>query len=78
MVQFLVTADDLTGGNASGILFRKMGFRTKSVIYECIENHESVAGFDVVACSTESRSTDPETAYRRVFDITRILKSADL
>jgi D-threonate/D-erythronate kinase len=65
MTRVLVVADDLTGANATGARFARLGLTTASVtstaaVAEVVDDH------DVVVTSTSSRHVDPGEAARRV------------
>jgi D-threonate/D-erythronate kinase len=65
VAQVLVVADDLTGANATGARFARVGLSTASVT-----TAEAVGGVlgdhDVVVTSTSSRHLSAEEAGRRV------------
>ena len=66
-----VIADDLTGANATGILFGKRGFRAVSSLggVQC----ELPGEPDVIVVSTESRAIAPTEAYGRVYQAAKDL-----
>lgn len=71
MPRLAVIADDLTGANATGILFGKRGFRAVSSLggVQC----ELPGDPDVIVVSTESRAIAPTEAYRRVYQVAKDL-----
>lgn len=71
MPRLAVIADDLTGANATGILFGKRGFRSISSLggARC----ELSGDPDVVVVTTESRAIPPKEAYRRVYQAAKDL-----
>lgn len=66
MAQCVVIADDLTGGNATGVLLAKMGYRAYTVLNEESLSPKTVRSCDCVIYPTDSRAAGPEEAYRRV------------
>jgi D-threonate/D-erythronate kinase len=65
MARVLVVADDLTGANATGARFARVGFSTASVTTpEAVEG--VAATHDVVVTSTSSRHVAADEAARRV------------
>ena len=70
MIQCAVIADDLTGGNATGVLLAEMGYKSFTIL-----NEQGTASkdCDCVIYPTDSRSISPEEAYSRVRNITRSL-----
>lgn len=71
MPRLAVIADDLTGANATGILFGKRGFRAVSSLggVQC----ELQGDPDVIVVSTESRAIPPTEAYNRVYRVAKDL-----
>jgi len=68
MAQCIVIADDLTGANATGVLLRKMDYRTYTIMESSRMRDPEIASCDCMIYSTDSRGIDRETAYRRVFE----------
>ena len=66
MAQCVVIADDLTGGNATGVLLRKMGYEANTVLNLAAVDPDLVRGGDCVVYPTDSRGISPEEAYGRV------------
>ena len=66
MAQCVVIADDLTGGNATGVLLRKMGYQANTVLNLAAVDPEIVQSGDCVVYPTDSRGISPEEAYERV------------
>ena len=64
-----VVADDVTGANDIGVMFKKGGFRSavfpQSLISLCDIRRES-EGLDVIIIDTDSRFDAPETAASKV------------
>ena len=71
MPRLAVIADDLTGANATGILFGKRGFRAISSLggAQCGLPGDP----DVIVVTTESRAIPPTEAYRRVYQAAKDL-----
>ncbi len=66
MAQVLVIADDLTGANATGVLLKKNGFDTYTVLDAANGADRSLADCDCLVVPTESRAIDSQGAYERV------------
>lgn len=66
MAQVLVVADDLTGANATGVLLKKNGFATYTVLDPSHGADPELTGCDCLVVPTESRAIDPREAYDRV------------
>jgi Uncharacterized protein conserved in bacteria len=70
-----VVADDITGANDIGIMFAKSGYRADVYSYD---NFQGIAGPngkpDVLVLDTDSRFDDAATAYRKVYQATKILQ----
>lgn len=64
MPRMAVIADDLTGGNATGILFGKRGFTAITFLGDTAAELPESA--DVIVVSTESRALGRDEAYNRV------------
>lgn len=78
MPQCVVIADDLTGGNATGVQLRQSNFTSLSVLTEDALENASHADSDCIIYPTNSRAVSPEEAYRRVKNATLKLKSPDV
>ena len=76
MPQCLIIADDLTGANATGVLLHKAGYSAYTVL-ELDGAKDIQSECDCLLYPTNSRSRTSEEAYRRVFEATKKLKSAD-
>lgn len=66
MAEVLIIADDLTGANATGVLFAQNSYETASFVYNNLDSSEDIKDYKIISVSTESRSVEPETAYKRV------------
>lgn len=67
-----VVADDTTGANDIGIMFRKSNCTVKVVTYE--ENMDLQKDANVIIIDTDSRLDSPQLSYKKVYDATKILK----
>ena len=71
MAQCVVIADDLTGGNATGVLLAKTGYKS----YTILNSQNAVdKNCDCLIYTTDSRSISPEEAYGRVFNTAKSLE----
>lgn len=66
MAKVIVVADDLTGANATGVLLKKNGFDTFTVLDAAGGSDPALSGCDCLVVPTESRAIDPNEAYDRV------------
>ncbi len=66
MIRCCVIADDLTGANATGVLLRKVGLRTCTLLQPDRLTDEQRSRFDAVSVPTDSRGVHRDEAYRRV------------
>ena len=73
MAQCVVIADDLTGGNATGVLLRKMNYRADTVLNLAAVDPALIRHSDCVVYPTDSRGVSPEEAYRRVYQACEVL-----
>ncbi len=78
MVKCAVIADDLTGANATGVMLKKHGYATSTIMNILNSELDDLDDCDCIAFTTDSRGADGETAYNRVFNITKMLKSLPL
>jgi D-threonate/D-erythronate kinase len=69
-----IIADDFTGSNDTGVQFSKKGFSSGLVI-DASGIEKALGEFDILAVDTESRSAPKETAYNKVLETARILKT---
>lgn len=74
MPQCVVIADDLTGGNATGVLLKKMNYQTYTVMNTESMDLQALEDCDCVIYPTDSRGVAPEVAYERVYNICSLLK----
>lgn len=75
MLQCVVIADDLTGGNATGVLLKKMKYEAYTVMNEERIHLSTLSDCDCVIYPTDSRGIDGELAYNRVKNVCSLLKS---
>ena len=73
MAHCVVIADDLTGGNATGVLFRKSGYEANTVLNLAAVDPALLESSDCVIYPTDSRGVSPEEAYERVRKACEIL-----
>lgn len=66
MAKVIVVADDLTGANATGVLLKKNGFSTYTVLEAEHAADPALTGCDCLVVPTESRAIDSREAYDRV------------
>lgn len=71
MPEIIIIADDLTGANATGVLFSEKGYETGSFLYDSLSSLDNCQNFTVSSISTESRSITKKKAYERVNKITK-------
>ena len=74
MPQCVVIADDLTGGNATGVLLKKMNYQAYTVMNTESMDLQALEDCDCVIYPTDSRGVVPEVACQRVYDICSLLK----
>lgn len=78
MINCIVVADDLTGANATGVLLKKQGYSTDTILNVGDRNLEGLGDdIDCVTFTTDSRGIDAETAYQRVYDITKLFEGSN-
>ena len=66
MAGCVIIADDLTGGNAAGVLLRGMGCRTITLLNPEHAAPDMIREHDCVVCPTNSRGIGQHEAYERV------------
>ena len=74
MAQCIVVADDLTGSNATGVLLKKQGYDTYTVLDPRRAGDAALSGSTCLAVPTDSRSVPAKEAYDRVFRAVNLLK----
>ena len=78
MVKCAVIADDLTGANATGVMLKKQGYVTSTVMNLVTSNLSDLGDSECIAFTTDSRGVDSVTAYNRVYNLTKMLKDLNL
>ena len=78
MSQCVVVADDLTGGNATGVLLRKMNYHANTVLNLAAVDPGMLAACDCVIYPTDSRGLSTELAYSRVYEACEKLAGSDV
>ena len=78
MPQCVVIADDLTGGNATGVLLKKMNYTAYTILNAQILESNMLSDCDCVIYPTDSRGISPEDAYARVYQVCDQLKGDDV
>ena len=78
MAQCVVVADDLTGGNATGVLLARMGYKAHTILNEAGIDPAALADCDCVIFPTDSRAVSPEEAASRVKRATELLMGDDV
>ena len=77
--QCLVIADDLTGGNATGVLLAKTGYKSHSVLsYDHSRDNPDFTECDCLIITTDSRGLSQKEAYSRVKHAARVFSSDDI
>ncbi|WHH61567.1 four-carbon acid sugar kinase family protein [Petroclostridium sp. X23] len=75
MPEYVVIADDLTGGNGTGVLLEKLKLKTASLMNTEKVNLDILTQFDAIVYPTDSRAQKEEIAYHRVFSAVSLFKS---
>ena len=79
ITQCLVIADDLTGGNATGVLLAKTGYKSHSVLsYEHSRDNPEFTECDCLIITTDSRGLTQKEAYSRVKHAARVFSGEDV
>ena len=78
MSQCVVVADDLTGGNATGVLLRKMNYQANSILNLEAVDPDMLAACDCVIYPTDSRGLTSDLAYARVYEACEKLVGDDV
>lgn len=78
MAQCIVIADDLTGGNATGVLLRKMNYQADTVLNLGAVDPALIKYSDCVVYPTDSRGVSPDVAYERVHKACEVLAGDDV
>ena len=75
MVRSVVIADDLTGANATGVMLKKMGYRTSTMMRREDVDLDKIDHCDCLTFTTDSRGIEESEAYDRVYKVTKMVKS---
>lgn len=78
MSRGVIIADDLTGANATGVLIKKKGYKTYTMLeYEQVSDTIQM-DCDCVIYTTDSRAISKEEAYKRVYGLASQLKQDEI
>lgn len=78
MSECVVIADDLTGGNATGVLLKKMKYVAHTVLNMDAIDQSTLDSCDCLIYPANSRGFSREEAYSAVYDACSRLKSRDV
>lgn len=78
MIKCAVIADDLTGANATGVMLKKQGYSTSTIMNLVKDDVNKLTDTDCIAFTTDSRGVDGKTAYNRVYNLAGILTGLPL
>lgn len=78
MAECVVIADDLTGGNATGVLLKNMDYQAYTVLNLNALDRDILAKGQCIILPTDSRGLSAEEAYQRVYDATKALAGEDV
>lgn len=78
MHKCVVIADDLTGGNATGVMISGYGYDTYAVINRDDIDLNNMPECDCIIYPTNSRAVDSKTAYDAVFSATEFFKNDEV
>lgn len=78
MAKCIVIADDLTGANATGVLLKKNGFDTLTLLRQSVDKADQLPGCDCLITPTDSRAIDAVEAYDRVAATLALLKGPQI
>lgn len=78
MVKCAVIADDLTGANATGVMLKKQGYSTSTIMNLLKSELTELGDCECIAFTTDSRGVDKLTAYNRVYNLTKMLEQLNL
>ncbi len=73
-----MVADDLTGGNGSGVLLKNLSLNAVTILNTDGLNKNDLKSYDAIVYPTDSRGIEKEDAYKRVFDATTFFKADDV
>lgn len=78
MPNCIVIADDLTGANATGVLLKKQGFETMTLLRESRNKANTLQACDCLVIPTDSRAIPAQEAYDRVKEALELGRSKDV
>lgn len=78
MVKCAVIADDLTGANATGVMLKKHGYATATIMNIAESDIDRLENCECVTFTTDSRGVDSITAYNRVYNICKMFEKKSL
>ena len=73
MAECVVIADDLTGGNATGVLLKNMNYQAYTVLNLNALDRDVIENGQCIILPTDSRGVSSEEAYDRVYTATKAL-----
>lgn len=78
MHKCVVIADDLTGGNATGVMISGYGYNTYSIVNKDGLNLEDMPECDCIVYPTNSRALPAKEAYDLVYEATNFFKDENI
>lgn len=78
MPRCIVIADDLTGANATGVLLKKNGFDTLTLLRGSVGQAAKLPYCDCLITPTDSRAIAPQEAYDRVASTLQLLRGGEV
>ncbi|MGM9521360.1 MAG: four-carbon acid sugar kinase family protein [Oscillospiraceae bacterium] len=78
MPRCVVVADDLTGANATGVLLKKNGFDTLTLLRPAMDRASVLSDCDCLVLPTDSRAIPAGEAYDRVKEALELLGGPDV
>ncbi len=77
MTQCVVIADDLTGGNATGVQLKQSDFNSISILNSAEVSSMETDDIDCIIYPTDSRAIPQQEAYDRIYEACEKLKGKD-
>ena len=78
MPNCIVIADDLTGANATGVLLKKSGFNTMTLLRNAMVETATLKECDCLVVPTNSRAIPRQEAYTRVRECLEALRANEV
>ena len=78
MHKCVVIADDLTGGNATGVMISGYGYDTYSIVNMEGLDPNNMPECDCIVYPTNSRQVNSDTAYKLVYNATKFFMNDDI